>query len=91
MRPESLRLLQQAVRINPHVTVASLAADKAYGEAMVDLFCHIATGGAKFFGPTDWDTLLEELDCTTTPLGVYMDTPEVRALIRAQEAANANV
>lgn len=89
MRPGSLSLLQTAARINPHVTIAALAADPAYGEAMVDVFCETSTGGAKSFSPDDWDTLLDSLDEDTTLLGAFMDSAPVRALIRAQEAPHA--
>lgn len=90
MRTESLRLLQQAVRINPHVTLAALAADGSYGEALIDVYAEDTTGGAKAFSPESWDTLLEEVDNDPRTLSQYMDTPAVRAMVRTQEAVNAN-
>lgn len=89
MRTESLRLLQQAARINPAVTLKALAADDEYGEALIDVYCADTCAGAKAFTVTDWDTILEEVDNDPRTLAEYMDTPAVRALVRAQEASHA--
>ncbi len=85
MRPESLRLLQQAVRINPSVTVSALAADETYGEAVIDALA----GDAKEWTAESWDATLEEIDNNPTTLAVLMDTPTMQKAIRAQEAAHA--
>ena len=90
MRPESLKLLIEAARINPHVTVSALAADDKYGEALVDVYAEDTTKGAKAFSPESWDSLLEEVDNDPRTLAQYMDTPAVRAFIRAQEAAHVS-
>lgn len=89
MRPESLRLLQQASQINPNATVSLLAADTSYGEALIDVYAEEATGGAKAFSPESWDSLLEEIDNDQRTIGQYVDSPGVRTLIRAQEVTHA--
>lgn len=90
MRTESLRQLQQAQRINPHVTVSELAGDEEYGEAIIDVYAHVKTAGATSFDPKSWDALLDAADEDQTTLSTFMDSPEVRTLIRAQEAPHAN-
>jgi prophage DNA circulation protein len=74
MRPESLRLLQQAVRINPAATLRAIAQE--HPKSKDDL-------------AEAWDAVLEEIDNDPRTLAEYMETPAVRALIRAQEVANA--
>lgn len=89
MRPESLKLVVEAARINPHVSVSALAADDKYGEALIDVYVESNGKGAKSFTADCWDTFLEEVDNDPTPVGQYVDSPAVRSLIRAQEASNA--
>jgi hypothetical protein len=91
MRPESLRLLQQAARINPTVRIALLATDKQYGDAMVDVYEAALQPGRTGWSFADWDReVLSPLDRESRKLGDFMDSLTVRALIRAQEAAHAN-
>lgn len=92
MRPESLRLLQQAVRINPSATLRAISLEHPkskddLAEALIDVYAADAHGG-KAFSVNAWDGVLEELDNDPRTLAEYMETPEVRAMIRAQEATH---
>jgi len=90
MRPESLRLLLQAARINPAASVSGVAKDNTRtSEALIDVHAHVSTGGASTWSDESWDSLLEEIDNDPRTLAQFVDTPEVRALIRAQEVARA--
>lgn len=89
MRTESLSILQKARRINPHAPIAWLAAESdETGEAMVDVYGHVSSGGATAWDVNSWDAMLEELDNDPRTLCTFMDTPAVCALIRAQEASH---
>lgn len=92
MRPESLRLLMQAVRINPAATLRAIAQEHPkskddLAEALIDVYCGMHEG--RTFSAEAWDAVLEEIDNDPRTLAEYMETPAVRALIRAQEVANA--
>ena len=92
MRPESVRLVIEAARINPHATIQDVVGqihDK-FSDAIVDVYAQVKTGGATAFDVKSWDTLLDTADEDTQTLAQFVDTPEVRALIRAQEAGHAN-
>lgn len=87
MVPESLSLLQQAVRINPSVTVSALAADKTYGEALIDVY--VGVGDAPLaWDVTSWDAALEEIDSDARTIADFVATPEVQKAIRALEATH---
>jgi hypothetical protein len=91
MRSESLRLLLEAARINPSATLPAVAGENdEYAEALIDVYAGSATGNAKSWSVESWDTLLEEIDSDPRTLAQYVDTPQVRALVRAQEANHAN-
>lgn len=90
MRHESLRLVIEAARINPAATVRSVATgNDRYAEALVDVYAHGATGGASTWTSESWESLLEAIDQDPRTLAQYVDSVEVRALIRAQEATSA--
>jgi hypothetical protein len=88
MRTDSLRKLQQAARINPHVKVSALAADDVYGEPLVDVYVEVESE-SEAWTVGAWDDLLEKVDADERTLVEFMDTPAVRAMLRAQEAAHA--
>jgi hypothetical protein len=93
MRPESLRLLQQAVRINPAAKIAAIAQEHPrskddLAEALIDVYVDTAAE-SKDWQQSNWDAALEELDNDPRTLTEFMDSPAVRALIRAQEATHA--
>lgn len=85
MKPESIRLLQQAVRLNPHVSISALAADKQFGEAVIDA----CLGDAKEWTAESWDATLEEIDSNPTTLATFMETPTMQRAIRSLEVAHA--
>lgn len=100
MRPESLRLLQQAVRINPAAKLAAIAQEHPkskddLAEALIDVYVDALytpppDTNPKYWTQTNWEGALEELDNDPRTLTEFMDSPAVRAMIRAQEAAHAN-
>jgi hypothetical protein len=90
MRPESLRLLREAARINPSAFVRDVANQgDQFAEALFDVHAAHHTHEQKAYSPGDWEALTEELDNDPRTLAQYIDQPSVRALIRAQEAAHA--
>lgn len=93
MRPESLRLLQQALRINPAATLSAIAQEHPkskddLAEALIDVYVDTAAE-SKNWQQSNWDAALEELDNDPRTLAEFMDSPAVRAMVRAQEVPHA--
>lgn len=90
MRPESLRMLQQAVRINPSATLRAIVTNRPkskdeLAEALIDVYTH---GGPRTWSVVGWSAVTDELDYDTRTLAEFMGSAHVRALIRAQEATH---
>jgi hypothetical protein len=95
MRPTSIHLLQQAVRINPNAKIAAIVQEHPkskdeFAEALIDVYAETDDFGTKTWTLEGWNNLLQQLVREPDTLSEFMDTPEVRALIRAQEVVNAN-
>lgn len=91
MRPESLRLVLDATRINPSATLSAVARETdRYAEALIDVYVELITKGAKTFDVISWDDLLAHLNRDQRTLAQFIDTLEVRTLLRSQETSNAN-
>lgn len=82
MKAESLRLLQQAVRINPGARVFELAKDKLFGEAMID-----ACVDDSAYSAARWTETMNAIDNDVRTLSQFMnDARTLRAVARINES-----